>query len=583
MLLEALYHVPRDKWAYAYDTKTIHLRIRTKKNDIDSVVAMTGDKYDWDRTYFEITMEKAASDDMFDYWECGVRPKYKRLSYGFRIHAGDETVYMVDNGIGWDYPYPPAGYFEFPYIHEVDVFKVPEWAKEAVFYQIMTERFANGNPDTNPEETEVWGGKPEVDNFFGGDLQGVLDHLDDLVDLGINAIYFTPLFLSPSNHKYDTVDYKQVDPHFGDNELLKKVVDSCHAKGIRVILDAVFNHCSEEFPPFQDVLKHGEKSRYAEWFHVNQFPCEVKDGIPSYDTFGFFGNMPKFNTANPEVKAYLLGVAEYWIKEINLDGWRLDVANEIDHHFWRDFRQVVKKANPEAYIVGEVWSDSLIWLQGDQFDSVMNYPFADKVLEFFNGNMDGLTFANRIGSILMRYPQQTNEVVFNLLCSHDTPRLLTRVGGDIRRMKLTVVFLFTFMGTPCIFYGDEIGLTGDGDPDCRKCMEWDPKKRNQELYKFYQGMIALRKKHKALRQGRFRFLQANLHDPCIVYERADETMHFIVWMNNSDSKRTISHPIVTTDWIDAETKDPVKPVNGTMHIDLEPYSYRILCRQLKHS
>ena len=161
--------------------------------------------------------------------------------------------------------------------------------------------------------------------------------------------------------------------------------------------------------------------------------------------------MPKFNTANPEVKAYLLGVAEYWIKEINLDGWRLDVANEIDHHFWRDFRQVVKKANPEAYIVGEVWSDSLIWLQGDQFDSVMNYPFADKVLEFFNGNMDGLTFANRIGSILMRYPQQTNEVVFNLLCSHDTPRLLTRVGGDIRRMKLTVVFLFTFMGTPCIF------------------------------------------------------------------------------------------------------------------------------------
>lgn len=152
MLLEALYHVPRDKWAYAYDTYTIHLRIRTKKNDIDSVVAMTGDKYDWDRTYFEITMEKAASDEMFDYWECGVRPKYKRLSYGFRIHAGDETVYMVDSGIGWDYPYPPAGYFEFPYIHEVDVFKVPEWAKEAVFYQIMTERFANGNPPSTLSE-----------------------------------------------------------------------------------------------------------------------------------------------------------------------------------------------------------------------------------------------------------------------------------------------------------------------------------------------------------------------------------------------------------------------------------------------
>lgn len=581
MLLEALYHVPRDKWAYAYDSDTIHLRVRTKKNDIDSVIAMTGDKYDWDRTYFEITMEKAASDEMFDYYECHVKPKYKRLSYGFRIHAGDETVYMVDSGIGWEYPHPPGGYFEFPYIHEIDVFKVPEWAKEAVFYQIMTERFANGDPGNDPEGTEPWGGTPKVDNNFGGDLQGVLDHLDDLVHLGINAIYFTPLFRSPSNHKYDTVDYKQVDPHFGDNELLKKVVDTCHAKGIRVMLDAVFNHCSEQFPPFQDVLKHGEKSRYAEWFHVNDFPCEIRDGIPTYDTFGFFGNMPKFNTANPEVKRYLLDVAEYWIKEIKLDGWRLDVANEIDHHFWRDFRQVVKKANPDAYIVGEVWSDSLLWLLGDQFDSVMNYPFADKVLEFFNGQMDGLTFANRIGSLLMRYPQQTNEVVFNLLCSHDTPRLLTRVGEDTRRMKLTVVFLFTFMGTPCIFYGDEIGLTGDGDPDCRKCMEWDPRKQDRELYEFYRTMIALRKKHRALRQGRFRFLQAHRGNPCIVYERADDKLHFIIWMNNSDQSCTLSHPIVTTDWTDALTGDPVKPANGVMHIDLGPFGFRILRRTLK--
>lgn len=349
------------------------------------------------------------------------------------------------------------------------------------------------------------------------------------------------------------------------------------------MLDAVFNHCSEQFPPFQDVLKHGEQSKYADWFHVNKFPCEVKDGIPTYDTFGFFGNMPKFNTANPEVKEYLLDVAEYWIKEIKLDGWRLDVANEIDHHFWREFRQIVKNANPDAYIVGEVWSDSLNWLLGDQFDSVMNYPFADKVLEFFNGNMDGLTFANQIGGLLMRYPQQTNEVVFNLLCSHDTPRLLTRLGEDKRRMKLSVVFLFTFMGTPCIFYGDEVGLSGDGDPDCRQCMEWDPEKQDRDLYDFYRMMISLRKNFPALRQGRFRFLQANRNDPSIVYERADDQYHFIIWMNNSEEKRTLSHPIVTTDWYDALLNEPVKPVDGTMHIELEPYGYRILCRKLKSS
>lgn len=443
MLLEALYHVPRDKWAYAYDPATIHLRVRTKRDDVERVFALTGDKYDWKGTYQELAMEKAAHDRMFDYWEVSVRPRFKRLSYAFKLVAGAEIVYMQDSGIQTEEPTPPGELFEFPYIHEIEVFKVPEWAKQAVFYQIMPERFANGDPSNDPKPVEAWGGKPTRENYFGGDLQGVLDHLDDLVDLGITAIYFTPLFAAPSNHKYDTMDYKKVDPHFGDNALLKKVVESCHERGIRVVLDAVFNHCGEQFPPFQDVLKNGAASPYADWFHVNQFPARVENGVPTYDTFGFFPKMPKFNTANPQLKEYLLGVAEYWIKEIKLDGWRLDVANEIDHHFWREFRQIVKKANPDAYLIGEVWSDSLNWLLGDQFDSVMNYPFADKVLEFFNGGMDGCAFSDEMGALIMRYPQQTNEVVFNMLCSHDTPRLLTRVGGDKRKLEaLRRVFVY---------------------------------------------------------------------------------------------------------------------------------------------
>lgn len=581
MLLEALYHVPRDKWAYAYDSSTIHLRVRTKRDDVENVYAMTGDKYDWNSTYQEIRMEKAAHDNMFDYWEAAVRPRFKRLSYAFKLTAGTETVYMLDTGIQHEGPHPPGALYEFPYIHEIDVFKVPEWAKTAVFYQIMPERFANGDPSNDPASTQNWGGRPGRDSFFGGDLQGVLDHLDDLTDLGINAIYFTPLFVSPSNHKYDTVDYKQVDPQFGDNALLKKLVEQCHDRGIRVVLDAVFNHCSEQFPPFQDVVKNGANSKYADWFHVHEFPVTVKNGIPTYDTFGFFGNMPKFNTANPEVKEFLLGVAEYWIKEIKLDGWRLDVANEVDHHFWRDFRKIVKQANPEAYIIGEVWSDSLNWLLGDQFDSVMNYPFADKVLEFFNGGMDGYAFSNEMGSLIMRYPQQTNEVVFNMLCSHDTPRLLSRVGCDKRKLKLCAVFLFTYIGTPCIFYGDEIGLTGDGDPDCRKCMEWDHSRQDRELYDFYKMMIALRKKHLALRQGRFRFLYAQRHDPCIVYERMDDEVHFTIWMNNTPRQVTLTHPMETEDWRDALTEEKVQPRNGIMHIGLEPFGYRILYRNLK--
>lgn len=581
MLLEALYHVPRDKWAYAYDPATIHLRIRTKRDDVERVFALTGDKYDWKGTYQELAMEKAAHDRMFDYWEVSVRPRFKRLSYAFKLVAGAETVYMQDSGIQTEEPTPPGELFEFPYIHEIEVFKVPEWAKQAVFYQIMPERFANGDPSNDPKPVEAWGGKPTRENYFGGDLQGVLDHLDDLVDLGITAIYFTPLFAAPSNHKYDTMDYKKVDPHFGDNALLKKVVECCHERGIRVVLDAVFNHCGEQFPPFQDVLKNGAASPYADWFHVNQFPARVENGFPTYDTFGFFPKMPKFNTATPRLKEYLLGVAEYWIKEIKLDGWRLDVANEIDHHFWREFRQVVKKANPDAYLIGEVWSDSLNWLLGDQFDSVMNYPFADKVLEFFNGGMDGCAFSDEMGALIMRYPQQTNEVVFNMLCSHDTPRLLTRVGGDKRKLKLCVVFLFTYIGTPCVFYGDEIGLTGEGDPDCRKCMEWDRSKQDRELYDFYKLMIALRKKHIALRQGRFRFLHAEHGDPCIIYERMDELMHFTVWMNNTPEPRTLTHPMQTSDWRDGLTEEPVAPAGGVMNVSLDPYGFRILYRRLK--
>ncbi|AIQ64273.1 cyclomaltodextrinase [Paenibacillus stellifer] len=580
MQLEALYHVPRDKWAYAYDRETVHLRIRAKRGDAAAITVVSGDKYDWDGTCAEAQMEVAAADDLFDYWEAHVKPRFRRLTYYFRIESGDETFFVCEKGILPEEPLPPRGNFEYPFIHPVDLFEVPAWAKDAVFYQIMPERFANGDPGNDPEGTKPWGGKPERENFFGGDIQGVIDHLDYLSDLGINAIYFTPLFLSPSNHKYDIVDYKQVDPHFGDNKLLKELVERCHNRGIRVLLDAVFNHCSREFPAFLDVLENGADSRYAGWFHIKSFPLEVVDGIPTYDTFGFYPDMPKFNTANPEVKAFLLDVAEYWIKEIKLDGWRLDVSDEIDHSFWRDFRKVVKRANPEAYIVGEVWSDSLSWLLGDQFDSVMNYPLSDTVLEFFGGKMDSGTFSNRLGSLLMRYPQQTNEAIFNLLCSHDTPRLLNCLGEDKRRMKLAVVFLFTFIGTPCIFYGDEIGLTGEGDPDCRKCMEWDPAKQDHELHDFYRTLIGLRKNHVTLRSGRYRMLKACRDESCLVYEREDSKQQFTIWMNNSAEPRTLTLPFETDDWRDALSGNRVKTDGGRISLTLEPFGFRILQREL---
>lgn len=218
----------------------------------------------------------------------------------------------------------------------------------------------------------------------------------------------------------------KVDPQFGNNETLEKLVDACHARGIRVLLDAVFNHCGKTFAPFLDVLEHGALSVYADWFHIRKFPLQVEEGIPTYDTFAFEPTMPKLNTENPEVQEYLLQVAEYWVKEIGIDGWRLDVANEVDHRFWRLFRNRVRAVNPDAYILGEIWHDSMMWLLGDQFDAVMNYPLTYAILDFVNTDqLDGNGFANTVGALLASYPQQVNEVAFNLLGSHDTPRLLT--------------------------------------------------------------------------------------------------------------------------------------------------------------
>lgn len=573
---ESLFHVPHSNWAYPYTREKYHLRVRTKRNNVGQVYVLAGDKYDWENRHQELKMSKAATDRYYDYWEIEIEPEHKRFSYAFRFESSEESLWMIESGIYTDPPAAPGGYYEMPYMHEVDLFKAPDWAKSAVFYQIMPDRFANGDSSNDPEGTQEWGGKPTTDSFFGGDLQGIIDHLDYLTDLGITAIYLTPIFEAPSNHKYDTTDYMKVDAHFGDVELLKKLVEAAHSKNIKVVLDAVFNHASAQSFAFKDVIEHGKGSRYVDWFHIYSFPVRVKEGEPNYDTFGFFAQMPKLNTANPETKQYLLDVAAYWLSEVKIDGWRLDVANEIDHTFWRDFRKRVKEINPQAYIIGEVWSDSMRWLQGDQFDSVMNYPLSDRLLEFLKSDeMDAHTFAGNIGNLIMRYPQQANEVLFNLLASHDTPRLLTQLGGDKRKLKLAIAFLFTFTGTPCIFYGDEIGLEGEADPDCRKCMIWDKDQQDRELFGWYEALITLRKTNPVLHTGRLRFLKAEKGERCLIYERTDDRTHFTIWMNHSDQPVTLSHPL-EGDWQDALTQETVNQAKGPVTVELEPFGCRIL-------
>jgi cyclomaltodextrinase / maltogenic alpha-amylase / neopullulanase len=577
MLLEAVYHRPRLNWSYAYDENTIHLRLRAKKGDLTEVFAWAGDKYAWDTTKELIPMSLFTSDDMFDYWECLSVPTHRRLKYGFLLQKGHERIWMTESGFQTERPANPDRLFEFPYINRSDVFTPPAWVKDAIFYQIFPERFANGDPGLDPENVQPWGGKPERDNFFGGDLQGVIDHLDYLTELGINAIYFTPIFAATTNHKYDTEDYMLIDPQFGDVQTLKKLVDACHERGIRVLLDAVFNHAGKTFAPFVDVQEKGEQSRYKDWFHINQFPLEVVDGIPTYDTFAFEPLMPKLNTENPEVKRYLLDVAEYWIKETGIDGWRLDVANEVSHDFWRDFRKVVKRANPDAYILGEIWHESAPWLEGDKFDAVMNYPFTNAVIDFFvNGILDAEGFANAIGNQLSRYPLQASEVAFNLLDSHDTPRLLTLVEGDKKKLKLAALFQFTYMGTPCIYYGSEIGMDGGPDPDCRKCMEWDIEKQDRHLFDFYRKLIDIRTSHPALRTGMITFLDAGRHGTKLAYERRLGDDIIIVLINTDETAQTFRMNVDERNWENVFTGDTVRAERGTLSIKLPAFGYSVI-------
>lgn len=425
------------------------------------------------------------------------------------------------------------------------------------------------------------GRNPRPDNFFGGDLQGVIDHLDHLTELGITGIYFTPVFTATTNHKYDTEDYMQVDPHFGDVDTLKRLVDACHERGIRVLLDAVFNHAGRTFAPFVDVLEKGEDSEYKNWFHIREYPLQVVNNIPTYDAFAFEPLMPKLNTEHPEVKEYLLKVAEYWIKEVGIDGWRLDVANEVDHEFWRDFRKVVKRANPEAYILGEIWHESAPWLEGDKFDAVMNYPFTDAVLDFFvYGTLDAEGFAHSIGRQLSRYPLQASEVAFNLLDSHDTARLLTVAEGDKNVMKLAALFQFTFMGTPCIYYGDEIGMDGAGDPDCRKCMEWDPERQDRDLFNFYRKLIEIRGSHPALRTGRFTFLEAGAGGSKLAYERSLGDDLIIVLINTEETVQTFRLDVQERNWENLWTGEAIHAERGKLSLRLPAYGFAVLQAQM---
>lgn len=531
----AIYHRPESEFAYLYEKETLHLRLRTAKSDISSVQVVGGDPYLVEKGQREtpIDMVKILSTDLHDYWFASVKAPFKRLSYGFVLTSEDHVqVFYGDQGL---FPLSknvlgsPNLYFRLPYFHEIDRFKALKWAEETVWYQIFPERFANGDKSNDPKGALRWGSKvPGRQDYFGGDLQGVIDHLDYVKELGINGIYLCPIFKAYSNHKYDTIDYRKIDPDFGDEKVFKNLVEECHKRGIKVMLDAVFNHMGDQSPQWQDVLAKGKDSKYAAWFHINEFPASYKESDDfeeahqlTYDTFAFTPHMPKLNTANSEVQEYLLDTAKYWIENFDIDAWRLDVANEVDHAFWKKFRKVCDETKEDFYILGEIWHSAQKWLEGDEFHAVMNYAYTDAIMGYFVKKQFSLKeMVSAINQQLMLYRDQTNQVQFNVLDSHDTPRLLTQAQEDKELMKQVLVFTYLQPGVPCLYYGDEIGMTGGADPLCRKCMVWKEDEQDQELFQFVKKLIALRKNwQKMISQARMDWKEANEETGLLILER----------------------------------------------------------------
>ena len=561
MELTAIYHRPESEYAYLYKEGQVHIRIRTKKEDTEKIVLHYGDPFIFLEDSYEDAkdMVKVTSDALFDYWQVAVSVHFARLQYIFELKdKKGQSVLYGDKGFTDNSPenlhYEGNG-FKLPYIHEIDGCQVPDWVSKTVWYQIFPERFANGNAGLSPEGALDWDSSitPKTTDFFGGDLQGIIDHLDYLQGLGITGLYLCPIFESPSNHKYNTTDYFEIDRHFGDKETFRQLVEQAHLRGMKVMLDAVFNHMGDQSAQWQDVLKHGENSAYKDWFHIQEFPVTddklVNTKELPYHTFAFASYMPKLNTANPEVKDYLLSVATYWIEHFDIDAWRLDVANEVDHQFWRDFRKAVLAKKSDLYILGEVWHTSQPWLNGDEFHAVMNYPLSDSIKDYFlRGCKKTSQFIAEINCQSMYYKQQISEVMFNLLDSHDTERILTTAQGDIQLVKSALAFLFLQRGTPCIYYGIELELGGGMDPDCRRVMPWNRVSSSNDMLNFMKNLIQLRKEiTEIIQHGKFSLEEIELDVLALEWEHDHKAIRAIFnqskenYILDRDSADLVSH------------------------------------------
>jgi glycosidase len=614
MIQPFIHHEPKSRFAYLFDADTVHLRVEAAKGTVDTIRVRYGDPFHWgpnttdpDRWEWKrddgdaTTMIQEYQTEHFDHFFVAVRPPTKRMRYAFVLN--DRFLFGSHGLI--DLEAHPAAlddhhhYFNFPFLNEEDRYVAPRWVQDQIWYSIFPERFRNGDPGNDPAGTLPWGATDHYSNHqtFGGDLEGILQGLDHIASMGFTGLYLTPIFPSDSNHKYDVNDYFDIDPSFGDLATFDRLIEAAHQKGLKVMLDAVFNHCGVRHPFFQDVLRQGKQSPYYDGFYLIDPRRPVLpdhdhvDGIIdrqairrihkdksllNYRTFAFTPAMPKIKTMFPLWRDHLLEVAQYWITEHQIDGWRLDVSDEVPHAFWRLFRQRVKDADPDSYIVGENWTNATPWLQGDQYDGVMNYELLFAIWNYFadpakRNTVDATTFTYQVNRVLTTYPKHVLQNLYNLVDSHDTTRILTICGDDALRVRLPYVFLFSFPGTPSVFYGGEIGLAGEHDPDNRRCMPWDPEDWNLDLKRHIQRLIELRKTHQAFRSVDLSWHTEVMTSDVVVYQKDD----VLFALSRADKPTTLTLP---TSWQDRPLHDLYRqrPVPATKTLPLAPFGFVIL-------
>lgn len=530
-------HLP---YLYPIDKTTLRFRLISKKEIKAYVIHKNIYNHD-PKKYEKVEMNLFSKHDDKYFYEADCSNDHGYFKYCFYIEEDDKKYYFNKEGNCDEIVL--TNFFHFPVINDSDIIDIPKDYQGMLYYQVLIDRFHQSGNRTNFNDLKNINKLPDRNTYYGGNYLGLIEKIPYIKSLGANALVLSPLFLSPTYHKYDIKDYYQIDEIYGTEEQLQKLISECHKENIKVVFDGVFNHLSSENEIFQDVVHKGENSKYHKWFYIENYPVDINK--PNYDTFGnkLVPSMPRLNTNNDEVIKYLTEASVYWMKKLNFDGWRLDVYDEVSPKFWRYFKKEVLKENKEAIIIGEVWTPAERWLDGTQMDTMTNYQLRNYMISLFKEEINVNKFWERIKRYYLNYPSIYYDYFVNVLSSHDTIRISELF--EIEKIKLLNVFLLTFIGSPMIYYGDELYLKGKEDPDNRRAMRFDylEEKPKKELFELIQQLGKLRSED-VIKKGKLKILDYGKN--CLAYEREHQGKTVGVLINFGDEIEIPKESILLT-------------------------------------